>query len=426
MTSTRPSPPSSSSSYVSSWTSSTTSSTCPDSQSPALTSCKQSCSSDPAAAPGRGGGDQDPAAARHHRLLHEAAHPLLPFTWTEEHQRLVEELYAELLQSALRHFSEDRPTRLATDGCRDGIGCILLQQDPTRNALPVSAPVFDTPPLPGEDVATRVPPQDCRVAAVTTRARAKATATATATDAADESAAPPHMPDSDAASESDNTDSETPDATSPDPEVPAFTDKSFQQFLSTAGCNQHTAPPNAHHVNGLAEAFCKIVGERIALMCDKDIRAWDDLLPEIQLAINDSQSKSLGNTPFYLLHGYEPRHPQNLTTKLSQDPPAPEDRLHLLEEARTASHQALQEAQRQQAFQYDKSRRPASYSPGQPVMVYFEQKSTPELPHKYAPAWREGIVTARINPVTYLVRTQQSGALKDKSVHVNFMKQRAA
>jgi hypothetical protein len=208
-------------------------------------------------------------------------------------------------------------------------------------------------------------------------------------------------------------------------EASAFTCPNFREFISTSGSKLHVVPANSHQSNGLAEAYCKTVGERIALMCSKQLQNWDLSIPEIQLAINTSVSKSLGNTPFFLYHGY---HPSCSSLQASLTPETKAigvgDHLETLFNARLNSQNVLQKSQKAQQDRYNHGRLRPSYQKGQRVWIFFSQRSTPQLPKKYAPSWRPGRILENINLVTYLVRVRQAGKLIAKKVHVNFLKPR--
>ncbi|KAJ1530234.1 hypothetical protein ONE63_005159 [Megalurothrips usitatus] len=197
---------------------------------------------------------------------------------------------------------------------------------------------------------------------------------------------------------------------------PAFTSHDFKSFTDSTGCDLHVIPPNAHQANGLAEAFCKIAGERLALAC-QDLKKWDDDLLKLQLHINDSRSKSLDQTPFYLLHGY---HPKTAKFQLLANHPASED----IALVRQAAQDALETSQARLQSRYNESRTLPEYVPGQEVWIFVQKKSTSSTPSKYAHKWREGRVTKIINPVTLEVSVQQRGMEVIKKVHINFVKPR--
>lgn len=208
-------------------------------------------------------------------------------------------------------------------------------------------------------------------------------------------------------------------------EGPAFTSQEFKNFISTFGVKLHVIPPNAHQANGLAEAYAKIVGERIALMCHAMLDKWDCHLHEIQLAINDSFSRAMDNTPFFLQFGYHPRR-----TPLQQVIPrdsykAVADHLEQLWTARLLSQNSLQSSQETSARRYNTNRNAGSYKPNQRVWIFYEQRSDPDCPKKYALPWRKGRIIEAVNDVTYLAKTREAGKTIAKKVHINFIKKRA-
>ena len=204
----------------------------------------------------------------------------------------------------------------------------------------------------------------------------------------------------------------------------AFTSKEFRKFIKEVNCNLHVIPANAHQANGLAESFAKTTGERVALMCSNMLSSWDRMLPQIQLAINDSKSRALGNTPFFLLHGYHPRFSKLQPFIPRHVSKSSADHLETLWNARISSMEALKRSQKAQALRYNANRREPRYTNGQRVWIYYRQRSKLNRPEKYASAWRPGRIIEQLNPVTYLVKTQQAGKPVVKKVHVNFLKKR--
>lgn len=204
----------------------------------------------------------------------------------------------------------------------------------------------------------------------------------------------------------------------------AFNSREFREFIKEVGVSLHVVPANAHQANGLAEAYVKTAGERIALMCHAMLEKWDKMLPDIQLAINDSHSRSLNNSPFFLQFGYHPRRSKLHLLLPRQTYKTVREHLDQLWEARARSQTSLAASQEQAAARYNAPRKPTAYKPQQLVWVYFEPRSTPECPKKFAPSWREGRVIRALNPVTYLVETTESGKLVSKKVHINFLKKR--
>jgi len=93
---------------------------------------------------------------------------------------------------------------------------------------------------------------------------------------------------------------------------PAFTSKSFTIFKDIFEIKMKFSAPSNPQSNGLAESFCKIIGNSINKMCEelKDKNDWDLILPKLQFSLNCKTSNHTGSTPFSLLFGRLPFNPK--------------------------------------------------------------------------------------------------------------------
>jgi len=85
-----------------------------------------------------------------------------------------------------------------------------------------------------------------------------------------------------------------------------FTSRSFRSFCQTAGVElQHTAPysPQQNPTERANRTIKTMISQNIEGQQDP----WDELLPEIMLAINTSISDTTGFGPAFLVQGREPR-----------------------------------------------------------------------------------------------------------------------
>ena len=123
----------------------------------------------------------------------------------------------------------------------------------------------------------------------------------------------------------------------------------------------------AHHHEsvGQVERYVAVVADAIRCVClDQN---WLPKLGTIQFSINNSKSTSTGESPFFILHGQDPRTPYN------------SDVLDItgigcqtLEEMRATSQlvsEKLALAQDKQRFYHDKFKRPMSYQIGDKVLI---------------------------------------------------------
>ncbi|KAF0712350.1 Transposon Ty3-G Gag-Pol polyprotein, partial [Aphis craccivora] len=101
----------------------------------------------------------------------------------------------------------------------------------------------------------------------------------------------------------------------------SFTSAKFQQFLEKYGIEHLLSPPYPPHSNALIERSNATLIAVLSKYTLEYPNEWDEKLPNLILAINTIQQSSSKYSPFYLLHGYEPRiisSELNLSTILSE------------------------------------------------------------------------------------------------------------
>ncbi|KAM8701769.1 hypothetical protein ACLKA7_004931 [Drosophila subpalustris] len=139
-----------------------------------------------------------------------------------------------------------------------------------------------------------------------------------------------------------------------------FTSRSFRTFCQTAGIElQHTVPYSPQQ--NPTERANRTIKTMIAQNICGDQKTWDDLLPEIMLAINTSVSDTTGFSPEFLVQGREPRLPGALYDEVTQgngrEPEAPEDKARRLQEIFRIVKENTQRATIDQARHYNLRRR---------------------------------------------------------------------
>ncbi|KAH8323652.1 hypothetical protein KR059_011225 [Drosophila kikkawai] len=103
-----------------------------------------------------------------------------------------------------------------------------------------------------------------------------------------------------------------------------FTGRSFQKFCQSLGMElQHTAPYTPRQ--NPTERANRTIKTMIAQYLDGGQQnEWDQLLPEISLAINSSVSDTTGFSPAFLVQGREPRLPKTLYDEVTPGRGTPE------------------------------------------------------------------------------------------------------
>jgi len=151
-----------------------------------------------------------------------------------------------------------------------------------------------------------------------------------------------------------------------------FTSRGFKTFCRTNGIKLEYTAPYSPQQNPTERAN-RTIKTMIAQYVDQDHRTWDQLLPEISLAINTSISDSTGFSPAYLVQGREPRLPGALfdvvTPGLHSSPLDPTERAKRLQEAFRTALETNQMASQEQGRHYNLRRREWRPQLGSQVMV---------------------------------------------------------
>jgi len=154
-------------------------------------------------------------------------------------------------------------------------------------------------------------------------------------------------------------------------------------------------------------------------MIDKNPNKWDELLPNALLAINTTKQNSIKKSPFYLLHGYEPRLPRELHIGSFIDDTPREDQLDLLTLAMAEAANNVYETHLENKKRFDLHRRSHSFKAGDLVLYDWPKKED----HKLSPIFKGPFVIIRpVGAVCYEIKstTQQNKFIK--VVHVQHLR----
>ena len=149
---------------------------------------------------------------------------------------------------------------------------------------------------------------------------------------------------------------------------------------------------------------------------------WDQHLGDVEFAYNNSEQKSTGQTPFYLLHGFHPRTPIDLyNPAIAEHMPAAEHFVKQILQGHEAAKAAMEYASQQQKEQFDKKRKESPFKQGDWVFLSSKhckfQGRTDKLtarfmgPYKIQTMTEDGLAatlqlpsTVRIHPTVHVNR----------------------
>jgi hypothetical protein len=174
--------------------------------------------------------------------------------------------------------------------------------------------------------------------------------------------------------------------------------------------------------NGRTERMVKTVKSIIAKYCDPRQRNWDELIDQIQFAINTSPHKSLQESPYAMVYQRQPIFLGELAIDQDYTNPFVEeirDRLALAETLIAKNYKKQQEEDKER---FDSKRRLISYQPGQWVSVYVPKTkiglSKKLLPFFFGPYE----IVEKISDITYRVRIGHGTRARVEPIHVERLK----
>ena len=153
---------------------------------------------------------------------------------------------------------------------------------------------------------------------------------------------------------------------------------------------------------------------------------WDKRLPQVAFCYNASTHESTQFSPFFLMHGMEPRWDVDLCledeVRTPYTPNAYADLLiHRLESAHTLIRDSLQTTASRMSDWYDRKVKAQDFQVGDEVFVLnlcLYQRRCPKWVRRYSDV---AVVVKKINQVTYIVRSDEWRS-KEKIVHVDKLK----
>ena len=100
----------------------------------------------------------------------------------------------------------------------------------------------------------------------------------------------------------------------------------FRAFNRIAGQKQRATMAYRPQANGTAERMVQTLTRAIKMyVTDENQKDWDEYAERLTFAINTAQDRVRGDTPFYLIHGWDPRSTLEATLQLGSTKPRDRD-----------------------------------------------------------------------------------------------------
>jgi hypothetical protein len=169
-----------------------------------------------------------------------------------------------------------------------------------------------------------------------------------------------------------------------------FCSQFWRALMSALGTNLNMSTPFHPQTDGQSEAANKTIEQLLRTVIDARQTNWEESLPLLEFAYNDSLSAATGFTPFYLDTGRNPRVPLMLGNPRAGELQHAAGGVQAAAYVLTTCQQTLQQAraniklsQQKQELQANKTRRAADFAVGDKVML-----SSGHLNLQYATAGR--------------------------------------
>ena len=192
----------------------------------------------------------------------------------------------------------------------------------------------------------------------------------------------------------------------------------------------HKVNTSSYHpqTDGLVERFNSTLCQSLSMYVSKNQKDWDDFIPLVLFAHRTSVLEVIGDSPFYVLYGREPRLPvdvkylppvaDDVTTSVFEHRKRIVEKLEL---AQNLARENLQRAQQKMKDYYDQGAKEPIFVVGQRVWVYTPRTKkglSRKLLHSWLGPYR---IVEQSSPVHFRLRTDTNKKVTF-AVHANRMK----
>jgi len=189
----------------------------------------------------------------------------------------------------------------------------------------------------------------------------------------------------------------------------------FKAFNKLMGQRQRATLAYRPQANGAAERMVQTITRAIKMyITDVDQRDWDEYAERLTFALNTAQDRTRNETPFYLVHGWDPKTTLESTLAVGniahQDVDAKRWRLHIQRHYKTARAQALELIKAAVEARAERQNEVATEHPievGTQVWLYLDRVK-PGYARKLAHLWHGPFRVAEMVD-TYVARLETDG-----------------
>jgi hypothetical protein len=203
-----------------------------------------------------------------------------------------------------------------------------------------------------------------------------------------------------------------------------FNSQFWKELCRQLGINHKMTSAYHPQTNGQTERINRVVSEMLRSYVGPAYNDWDEWLPLIEFAINNSWQQSIGCTPFFLCYGEHPMSPAD--AGLPSRVPAAVKTVQDMERQVKLARKRWAEAQQRAKEREDRKRREVEYKPGDQVVlstVNMRWSADTERSKKLKPRFVGPFTVAKIvNPVAVKLDMPKEWAKFHKVFHVSLLK----
>lgn len=202
-----------------------------------------------------------------------------------------------------------------------------------------------------------------------------------------------------------------------------FRNNLVSEVLHNLGIKQVLSTAYSPETQGFVERVNGILCNSLKnYLINNDQTRWSYFLPYVTLSYNCTPQTSTKQSPFYLMHGFEPFFPIDCKIIPENLPYNLQKSLTELQNVRKTLPSIIQKAQLTQKKYYDKTHRIINFSPGDKVMVKFPFLQIGKSP-KLAPKYRGPfLITDKISDLNYKVKITLNNKEIEDIIHVRRLK----